>query len=287
MRWHVLRPIILIAAIILGMIYPHLPASWDPLAAPMSLTTQLLTAGWLPLVPLGIAWLIYEVRFRPRRPLPAGDRGDRWAKAALVVASIPVLLVGVMIGLGTSLLMGLVVLLVWGYLLFYWGRRLPAIRFPGSGFLNPAPVYLIVVPFVSLSFQLLLAEPLTAFSRNRAMANSAEFIQDIEAHRQASGRYPITLDAQWKDYYPGIAGIQKYHYAPQGDAYNLFFEQPRFLFDDFGVREWVVYNPLDEQRMYSHTSWLLLLSPEEVVRTQGWFDLREAGAPHWKVFLFD
>jgi hypothetical protein len=287
MKRHLLRLIILFAAILLGIIYPYLPASWDPLAGPFSLTAQLLTTGWLPLVPLGIAWLIYEVRARPRRPLPAVDRGYRWAVASMIVGSIPVLLVGLIVGFGASRLMGLGVLVVWVYLLFLWRRSLPTIKSPGSAFQNPAPIYLIVVPLVSLALQMLLAEPFTTFSRNRAMENSVEFIRDIEAYRQAHGRYPVTLDAQWKDYSPEIAGIEKYRYALQGDAYNLFFEQPRFFFDDFGVREWVVYNPLDEQRMYSHTSWFLLLSPEEVARTQGWFAVRDAGAPHWKAFLFD
>ncbi len=37
--------------------------------------------------------------------------------------------------------------------------------------------------------------------------------------------------------------------------------------------------------MYSHASWFLLLSPEEVVRTQGWFAVRDAGAPHWKFIV--
>jgi hypothetical protein len=59
------------------------------------------------------------------------------------------------------------------------------------------------------------------------------------------------------------------------------------LFDNIGTREWVVYNPRDEHRMYSHTSWFLLLSPEELERSQGWYAVHDSPTPHWKYFSFD
>lgn len=119
------------------------------------------------------------------------------------------------------------------------------------------------------------------------MANSAEFIRDIEAYHDAYGHYPVSLAAMWKDYDPNVVGIEKYHYSPHGDTYNLFFEQPRFFFDNIGTREWVVYNPQDEHRMYSHTAWLLQLSPEELERSQGWYAVHTGSRPHWKYFWFD
>lgn len=91
----------------------------------------------------------------------------------------------------------------------------------------------------------------------------------------------------WPDYSPSVVGIERYHYAPRGEAYNLAFEQPRFLFDDFGVREFVMYNPRDEQIMPSHASWILIWSPEDLARQQGWFAVHDAAQPHWKQFWFD
>ena len=153
--------------------------------------------------------------------------------------------------------------------------------------MHPAPLYLIFMPVALLLIQIALASPATEFSRNRAITNSHEFIRDIEAYRGTYGHYPVSLAAMWKDYYPDIVGIEKYHYSPFGESYNLFFEQPRFLLDNIGTREWVVYNPHDEHRMYSHTAWFLLLTPEELERSQGWYAVHDASAPHWKYFWFD
>lgn len=110
----------------------------------------------------------------------------------------------------------------------------------------------------------MLAARLTEFSRNHAIANSNEFVSHIERYRAQYGHYPVSLAAMWKDYYPDVVGIERFHYAPYGESYNLFFEQPKLLFDNFGTREWVVYNPSNEHRMFSHTACFLLLTPEEL-----------------------
>jgi len=134
---------------------------------------------------------------------------------------------------------------------------------------------------------ILLVVGIIQLCRNYAIANSAEIINDIEEYHAMHGRYPNSLQAVWKDYYPSVVGIEKFHYAPDGDAYNLFFEQPRFLFDNVGTREFVVYNKLDEHAMISHTAWILILTPEELETAQGWYAVHDAPSPHWKYFWFD
>src|SRR5690606_15387405 len=98
--------------------------------------------------------------------------------------------------------------------------------------------------------------------------------------------YPASLQAQNRDYYPDTVGVERYIYVPQGDSYNLSFEQPRFLLDRFGTREWVVYNPNDEHRVFSHTAWLLT-APHLTERSQGWYAAYATTHPHWKYFWFD
>ena len=83
----------------------------------------------------------------------------------------------------------------------------------------------------------------------------AGLIREIEAYRTRHGRYPLSLHAQHEDYKPDVVGVEMYLYAPNGDGYNLSFEQPKFFLDRFGTREWVVYNPRDQHRMYSHAAW--------------------------------
>jgi hypothetical protein len=76
--------------------------------------------------------------------------------------------------------------------------------------------------------------------------------------------------------------------TPNDDSiYNLYFEQPKFLFDQFGTRELVVYNPKDTHLMLSHTSWHMLLEPHQLRLTQGWYASYDTGIPHWKYFWFD
>jgi len=144
------------------------------------------------------------------------------------------------------------------------------------------PLYLIFVPGALLAVQLLFATPLTDASRNRAIANSAEIIRDIEAYKTEHGQYPLSLLALWPDYSPGVTGIKQYYYEPHGESFNLVFEQPRFLLDNLGARELVVYNPRGEHQAVSHAAWRLT-SPD----AQGWYTTRETSIPNWQSFLFD
>jgi hypothetical protein len=152
---------------------------------------------------------------------------------------------------------------------------------------NPAPFYLIVIPLTVLVAQLLLSRSVIEFSRNYAIANSAEMIEDIERYHATHGRYPEALLAVWKDYYPNVVAVEKIHYVPYMGSYNLYFEQPRLFFDIFGTREFVVYNPSDEHLMLSHASWFMLLTLDELEENQGWYAVNDAPSLHWKYFWFD
>jgi hypothetical protein len=199
-----------------------------------------------------------------------------FAIAAAAVSLIALLSLGLAAGVLTAVLSIAIV-----------ARCFTLLKKSGVHRFNPAPLYLTLTPIAITFFQLAAASPLTNFSRNHAIANSAELIGDIEAFHVANGRYPASLQAVWKDYYPSVVGVEKFHYVPRGEAYNLYFEQPRFLFDNFGTREFVVYNSLDQHFMISHTSWILILRPDQVERTPGWYAVHDAPTPHWKYFWFD
>jgi hypothetical protein len=92
------------------------------------------------------------------------------------------------------------------------------------------------------------------------------------------------LAALWNDYPTGEVGIDRFRYEPFGDAYNVYFEQFAY---ELPTREIVVYNPRDEQEFTSHDSWILVLSPAELLRARGHFAVHDAGPPHWKYFWFD
>jgi hypothetical protein len=289
MTRYLLQIVAVTAMIVLCIFAPFLPGAYDPLAVPLSTTVQLLAAAGLLLVPIGIIWLAYELAVRASpKPSPASThRRYYFALTTLLAATVLVTAVSLLVLGGISTALGLLLLAGWTYLIM---RSIPALRRLKSDNIRhfqPLPLFVIAVPLAVLLITLLFMTGITNFSRNRAIANSQEFVSHIEQYHAEYGSYPVSLAAMWKDYYPDVVGIEKYHYAPQRDSYNLFFEQPRLLFDNIGTREWVVYNPGDDHRMYSHTAWFLLLTPAELERSQGWYAVHDAKVAHWKCFWFD
>lgn len=286
---HSARIVVISFLIIASLVYPYLPGEYDHLAIPLSTMAQVL--GWLGLllVPVGGLWLAYEfhIQARRRQNLPVTARNLYFGIVSLILGALVAVAVAVVAFATSGPSLALLTLAVW---LVGLSRLIPKLRVlknvEQTNF-NPTPLYLVLLPLVACLSQFMLAAPITAMSRTQAMTMSAEFIHAIEAYRAANGRYPLSLQAVWKDYSPGVVGVEQFHYAPNATSYNLFFEQPRFLFEDFGVREFVVYNPQDEQMMISHASWILLLPPEELVTTQGWYAVHNAPVPYWKYFWFD
>lgn len=260
--------------LVLCMVYPFLPGRYDRLAVPLATMVQVFGVVGLALVPGGLLWLIM-----PRL-------GFWISVASVTLGSGVTLILALFATLSVGNAFGVLTLAVWGCVLV---RLLPGVkRLKGAEMCarHPAPIYLVCLPIVALVAQLVLVVPMTTVSRERAVANANAFISDIELYRSRHGRYPVSLQAQNRDYHPDVVGVDRYVYVPQGDSYNLSFEQPRFLLDRFGTREWVVYNPRDEHRVYSHTAWLL--PPQDVAEpSQGWYASGEVGREHWRYFLFD
>jgi hypothetical protein len=274
----IVRHIIFIAGItvllIVCIIYPFLPGKYDPLAVPLSTMAQVFGVVGLPLSLVGLLWLLmprYKVAF---------------VITYLVLATFVALIIALFAALSVGNAFGILTVVVWVYVLLWQIPKLKKLKSTHSHLFNCTPWYLVTLPVLSLFFQLVLAKPMMQYSKNRAIAHAEAFIGDIGQYHAHHGRYPLSLQAQNKDYYPGVAGVEKYHYALQGDGYNLSFEQPRFLLDRFGTREWIVYNPLDEHRSYSHVAWLLP-GFDTSAPNQGWYASGTTDHPHWKYFWFD
>ncbi|QYK51890.1 MAG: hypothetical protein KF701_05180 [Anaerolineales bacterium] len=278
-----LRLLTTLIVLLAAMVYPYLPGRYDANAVALSTVVQVFSIAGMLLVPIGVLWLAYAARLLSKNRSEGSQAAARRRFAVVaLVACVPVALLTALAAFATGgMLLGLVVLAGFVLLLARQRRRLQQ---PQPGF-DATPLALLL-PGILLLAQLGLAGPLTEFSRNRAIANSAEMLRDIEAYRAQNGSYPGSLAAVWHDYAPGVAGIAKYHYVAAGDGFNLFFEQPLFILDNFGAREFVVYNPLGQHSMISHDSWILLLSPSRVLATQGWFQVNDAGGG-WRYFWFD
>ncbi len=266
-----IRMVLWIAVLVSAMLLPFLPGRHDPLAMSLSAAATVVAFGGLLLLPIGVAWLI-------------SSRGSALAKLALVVASLVAAGAAFATAAFGSTTAGVVMLGAWAtWLVHLWGR-VDAARTARVDLARAVPIALIVVPLVAMAVRMVVAESAEAWSRDRAIASSAEIISDIERFRERTGSYPVAIGSVWPDYHPGIIGIERYRYEPSGEAYNLYFEHPSTT---LGVREVVMYNPRGEQDISSHAFDLLQLSPEDARRQRGYFasyDLPQAG---WRRFLFD
>lgn len=288
MTLHLVRMGGLVMLIVLCTFYPFLPGEYDGLAVPLSAMAQTFGVVGLLLVPVGVSWLAYELRKRARRKrnLPTTARGYYFALASVVVSSMVAVAVSLVAFVSVGLSFGSLTLALWFYIVSRLVPGLKLLKKAEAENFNPAPLYLVLIPGVVLIFQITLAASATEFSRNRAIARSAELINDIEEHHAAHGRYPSSLLALHKDYHPSVVGIEQFHYAPRGEAYNLFFERPAFM-SEFGIREIVMYNKRDEHLMVSHAAWILAGAPEALEARQGWHSVHDASSSHWKYFWFD
>jgi hypothetical protein len=268
------------------MLLPFLPGRYDGLAVTLSLMSQVLGTAGLLLVPLGALWLAYELRGR------ANDTGGRsgtsigyWLGLASLGAStliaVAISLVA-FVNVGPSLGVAAIALSVWCAARLV--ARLRAMRSAAARTFNVTPLYLVVVPVVAAISRLALVGPASEFSRNRAIENSAALIRDIERHHEVHGHYPPSLLSLHKDYEPEVMGIEAYHYEPNGEAYNVYFEH---VPDLLGTREIVMYNHRGQHEMTSHDMDLLLATPAELARGRGYYAVHDASRPHWKRFLFD
>ena len=270
---HIILLVVLTAFLTLGIAYPFLSGDFDELAIPISTMIQVFGLVGLALVPVGVLWLV----------MPKYKFG--YAVTALIISTLVILIICLFATLSVGYSLGVLILLLWTFIVILVIPKIKSLKEQKQNKVIWLPVYLIYLPVVTLLLQLTLSKYLTQLSRNRAIQNADRFIRHIEEYHTKQGQYPLTLQAQNKDYYPDVVGVEKYLYAPHRKGYNLSFEQPRFLLDKFGTREWVVYNPLDENSVYSHTAWLL--PTEQTEPSQGWYASGNTGHQHWKYFLFD
>ncbi len=270
---HILIHAIVLIVLASATIYPFIPGEYDRLAMPLSTLIQGFGIIGLLHSVLGLFWLLIPRKYR------------FFAKLSLFLAFLLTMVFTFIACLIAGLLFGIIILVLLVLIFFISKKRLYESIYTES--FSFVPVYLLSLPLSVLIIQLFIAEPITNWSRNRTIAGADALIRDIESFSTKNGYYPKTLQAMYDDYSSQTVGVEKFHYLPFGGSYNISFEQPRFLLDIIGTKEWVVFNPEDEHRVYSHTSWFLLLPPEESESRQGWYSSVSTNHKHWKSFFFD
>ena len=269
-----------IALVLGGTLLPFFPGEHDSLAAPLSLICQVLGVAGLFAAPFGALWVATGSSSH------LAGKQTIFAFLALVPLAGAWSLLCVGAFLSGNLVAGILGVSPAAFASSRVARGLKALKTAPARPVNAAAYYLLVVPPAVFLAQSALVPRAIEFSRTRVIENSAALIGDIERYRAAQGKYPPSLHSVWGDYKAGIIGVSTYQYEPNGNAYNLFFEQPAL---HFGTREFVMYNPLDEHRFTSHRMDLLRLGPEALALDQarGHYALHDAPQKHWKYYWFD
>jgi hypothetical protein len=259
--------------------YPFLPGEYDGMALPLSLVAQVVSVTGLLFVPVGALSLIHA------RWTRAGGKG--LGPAGLIAYVIVAIVASGAAWSSSGRAFGCATLIGSAYIL---SKLWPGFK-PSTSADPPksvsTPLYLAAAAIVAVLLQVLLANSMIEFSRSRAIGSSAELIDDLERHHAAHGQYPKSLNGIWADYKVSVVGVSQFHYAPHGDAYNLYFEQPLPLLTAPGTREFVVYNPRNQHMMLSHAAWNVTRSPDALAHGQGWYAVHDLSRPHWKAFRFD
>jgi hypothetical protein len=284
---HLLIAAVIYLTLLSGMVLPFLPGDFDSFAMPLSLTIQIFSiTGLITCVP-AFLWLYHSLTNRNiSSDTKSINTQKKIAKIYIYLMALAISPIILMILLTLSLSLGILLFfcLILSAKFFLKKIDYSTAPRPGSPML---PLSLLLLPILLLSFQFLAKKALTDKSRTLAMANGKLIIDEIENWKKQYGKYPQTLLAVHKDFSPGIIGIEKYHYSNDDSTYNLYFEQPKFLVDRFGTREFVVFNPGDQHLMLSHASWNTRWSPVQLRTNQGWYASGKTGLPHWKYFWFD
>jgi hypothetical protein len=274
-------PAALIALTLAATALPFLPGRYDSLAIPLSGIAFTLGISSLLLIPVGLAWLIYE--WRPTAVAIHRARAG-FIIATLVIGSLAVFLAALLAVELSSLSLAVVLLTAWLLALWRYAPRLMtwSRRPPGRDLATP--LALILLPIIIAGAQLALATPLKSFAQNRTMTELAPLIADIEQHRTTNGNYPRSLFSTTCDYRPHVIGVRGYQYEPTAGSYNLAIEVPTF---SLTAQEFLVYNPTDTHALPSHDAFALQLSEAEQANYRGYFSKKPPTQPHWAVLLYD
>lgn len=276
---HLVQACLLVMAVITATFLPFVAGGYDPLAEPLSAIAWALGRISLLLVPIGGFWLWASVKH------PSGAKSLGWLTWVTLgaCALISVLMTLIAFASSGSILLAVGIAVIAGMLNIRLMRRLRAAQ-AGLPLPRLTAAILTVAPTVVFAAQSVLVDQITTHARNRVIASSAPLIAEIERYHARHGAYPVSLFSIYGDCKPSILGVERYHYEPSGDAYNVIFKEPSL---GFGTKRFVVYNPRDKQRVTVHEQDRLLLDDAGLdADNAGYTIVQPLPQPHWKAFLF-
>lgn len=262
----------LILVLILAMLLPHLPGRYDASAATLSFVIQVASYASLLFVPVGLAWIV------------SCRRARLWHRLAFMMAGFIVFVTTVAAvavnNLAFGVILGLVAIL--GIQAAY--LRTPADLQRVDGPRSSFPLLLVCIPVVLVGFIMVALPRAADWSRDRAIQHSAALIAEIESFHERRGHYPVSLQSLNRDVPTGVVGIERFHYEPNGEAYNLFFVRPAVSLD---AQEVVMFNRRGEHRFTSHELDILQYDGEQLDRRRGDRRRTTLDQAHWVSIIFE
>lgn len=270
----VITLVIAALAIVLASVAAFLPGPYNHVSIGLSALAQMTGFFGFLLVPVGAIWLYIELRNRKN----ADIRLNRWTNGFYLALMITIpgfafllLLLAVAfheIGwIGNIISITFIVVLAIGA----W-RGIGRLKNKTTYSFNPAPLYVVLIPIVSICAKRLLIDKIFAEnSREIAITRSMPIINALEEYNVDNGYYPETLAALEGKYIEkiprsNIMGIKPYQYEKRGDSYQIFFVQ------------WLHWGATKEVVVYDKS---------ERARRKGYFAEFRTGYEGWRYYWFD
>ncbi len=247
---HWLQLIALNLLTILCMLLPFLPGPYDNLSMALSAIMQSNGFFGLLLVPIGVLWLIQEIK----RRVDGQDNTNNWSNGFYLASTATVLGTFIMLffSFGMFMLVGITAALL-SILFTIWClyKIIPMIKDLKTQTrpFHTAPLYLLSVPLIAFAFRMFLVGPVSDYSRNYAIENAQQLITEIENYYDAHHEYPQSIEELYHVPKPNIMGIEKFQYEKRGNDYNLWFIQWQAI---IATKEVVVYNKRGDYNVKGH-----------------------------------
>jgi hypothetical protein len=203
------------------------------------------------LVPIGVLWLIQELRKIKGNSEPSNNWRNGYYFA--ITATILCTIFGLFFALGFLMNLGpvsaIAVLLLTGLGIAKAAHSIRKLRKETTVRFHAAPLYLLSIPIIAFSVRFFFIGPVSDFSRNYAIEKGQHLVGIIEEYYARHNRYPHSIEELAFVPKPSIMGIDKFQYELFGDTYNLWFEQ---YLEVGATREVVMYNKNNEHNVKGH-----------------------------------
>jgi hypothetical protein len=270
--------LLFVIAVLTGIFLPYFHGDYDRFAVGISYILQFASFTSLLLVPVGLVWCVKNFM----------NRNKGIATYPIYIRTITLIIVVLMFlaaalgSLASDNRFFAIIILGTGALVLLNLRKKGKELKPQNSTYSYMPYYFIFIPLTVVFIRLTYFEKVKDQSTNFVIKQSKLLIHDIESYKKTNGHYPISIQSTIEDYHTSVSGIQRFYYEPNGNAYNLYFEQVSNM---LGTQEIVMYNKLGEHEMTVHNEDLLRIAPENIIR--GYHKVADLPQQHWKIFYFD